>query len=45
MDDVNKLIPLIFKLEGNCSNYKKNDPSQLKFLKGWINRLNDFKFT
>jgi len=22
----------------------KNDPSQLKFLKGWLNRLNSFKF-
>lgn len=27
------------------NNIVKNNPSQKKFIKGWLNRLNDFKFT
>ena len=44
--DQNKLFNELKQARGDFFiQITKNDPSQLKFLKGCINRLNDFKFT
>lgn len=43
--DQQDLFNLIFtERERFLNNIVKNDQSQKKFIKGWMNRLNDFKF-
>ena len=48
LNDANQrgLFGVIFEYRKEfLNNIVKNDPSQLRFIHGWLNRLNDFKYS